>query len=60
MKLEYTLQIKALAQKTIAKVLLTQPVYKFKGDDLKHQLAKSTLESVTAKNKKLLVTLTFF
>lgn len=57
---EFQAKIKSLAQKSVAKLLAKHPVFTFKDDNLKHQLAKSTLESVTIKDKKLVITLNLF
>jgi len=52
-------KISAAIQVVLAKSLLKYPVYKLKDDDVKHQLAKSTLKSISVGNKKLLITLGF-
>ncbi|MGJ8691292.1 MAG: DUF1439 domain-containing protein [Thalassotalea sp.] len=57
---QYQMKIKELAQASIAKALLKQPIYKFKDDDMKQKMAKSTLTSVVVKNGKLLVNLSMF
>jgi len=50
-------QIKGLVQKVVSKILAKRPVYRLKDDDLKHKLARSVLQSVTVKDKKLLLEL---
>jgi len=45
------------AQIILSKSLSKYPVYKLKDDDVKHQLAKSTLKSISIENECLLVTL---
>jgi hypothetical protein len=57
---KYQPKIRKLAQITISKILSSRPVYKLKDDNLKHKLAKATLDSVLVENEKLLVTLTVF
>ncbi len=57
---KYQPKIKKLAQITISKVLSSRPFYKLKDDNLKHKLAKATLDSVIVENEKLLVTLSAF
>ena len=57
---QYQKQIKQLAQTTISKALLSQPVYTLKDSDVNEQLAKSTLESVEVKSGKLLVNFSMF
>jgi len=50
-------QIKGLVQVIVSKTLAKRPVYRLKDDNLKHKLAKSVLQSVSVKNKKLLLEL---
>ena len=52
-----TSKIQKLLQLALTKAFSIYPVYKFKDDNLKHKLAKATLESVEVKNEKLLVAL---
>ncbi|NOQ77078.1 MAG: DUF1439 domain-containing protein [Methylococcaceae bacterium] len=54
---KYNQQIKALVQAIGTKVLSSYPVYKLKDDNLKHKLAKAVLQSISVKNKKLLLKL---
>jgi len=54
---KYVPKIKQIAQLIVSEAMSQYPVYKFKDDDVKHQLAKSTLKSVTIENEQLLVTL---
>jgi hypothetical protein len=56
----YMPTIKSIAQRLLSNMLATKPVYKLKGGDLKHDLAKSMLRSVTVENKQLLVELELF
>lgn len=56
----YTATIKEIAQMMVSKILATTPVYKLKGGDLKHDLAKAMLKSVVVENKQLLVELELF
>jgi len=53
-------KIKAITQLAITKAMSVYPVYKFKGDNIKHKLAKAALKSVTVEQEKLLVTLSAF
>lgn len=53
-------KIQQVSQLALTKALSKYPVYKFKDDNLKHKLAKATLESIEVKNEKLLVTLGIF
>jgi len=52
--------IKDLARATLKTILLIEPVYKLKDDDLKQQLAKSLLKSVKVENKKMILELSPF
>jgi len=52
-------KISAAIQVVLAKSLSKYPVYKLKDDDVKHQLAKSSLKSISVGNKTLLITLGF-
>lgn len=52
--------VKAFAQTLLATSLSAYPVFRFQDDNLKHKLAKSTLESVVVENQKLLVKLRVF
>ena len=54
---KYNQQIKALIQQLGAKVLEKQAIYKLKNSDLKQKLAKSVLQSISVKDKKLLLEL---
>ncbi|OMH29139.1 DUF1439 domain-containing protein [Motiliproteus sp. MSK22-1] len=54
---EYQQTIKELAQITLSNALSSYPVYVLDDDNLKHRLAKSSLESITVKDKKLIVKL---
>lgn len=54
---KYNQQIKAVVQAVGAKILEKTPVYRLKDDDLKHKLAKSVLQSIFVKDKKLLLKL---
>lgn len=56
----YLSTIKDIAQLMVGKMLETTPIYKLKGGDLKRDLAKSMLKSVTVENKQLLVELELF
>lgn len=53
-------EIQKLAQSTLATLLATRPLYILDDNDLKQKLAKSTLESVTVENGKLVVSLRVF
>lgn len=57
---DYLPTIKEIAQLVASKVLSSTPIYKLKGGDLKRDLAKSMLKSVTVKNRQLLVELELF
>lgn len=50
-------QVKAIVQLIARTILQTQPVYKLKDDNIKHKLAKSMLQSISIKEKKLLLEL---
>lgn len=50
-------QIKGLVQKVVSKILAKHPVYRLKDDNLKHKLTKSVLQSVSVKDKQLLLEL---
>ena len=54
---QYSTDIKQLTQLAVSHALSTHPVYKLKDDDLRQKYIKSTLESVTVDQGKLLVTL---
>lgn len=56
----YVAAIKEIAQLIADKMLATMPVYKLKGGDLKHDMAKAMLKSVVVENKQLLVELELF
>lgn len=56
----YIPAIKDIVQIMVSKVLAKNPIYKLKGGDLKRDLAKSMLKSVTVENKQLLVELELF
>lgn len=56
----YTETIKEIAQLIVSKTLASKPVYKLKGGDLKHDLAKTMLKSVMVENRQLLVELELF
>ena len=56
----YQGQVKALAQSLLAEVLSQQPIYKFKDNDIRHQMAKASLKSVTVANEKLSIELDVF
>ncbi|MDH3327574.1 MAG: DUF1439 domain-containing protein [Gammaproteobacteria bacterium] len=47
---KYNPNVVKVVDVSVKKVLAKTPVYKFKDDDLKHKLAKSTLKSVNIKN----------
>ncbi len=53
-------QIKKIAQGALAKSLSRYPVYKFKDDNMKQQLAKTMLKSMQIKDQILVVTLGLF
>jgi hypothetical protein len=57
---KYHPKIKKIAQAIVSKFLSSRPVYKLRDDNLKHKLAKATLDSVLVQNEKLLVTLSVF
>ncbi|VAW63570.1 hypothetical protein MNBD_GAMMA10-3300 [hydrothermal vent metagenome] len=57
---KYIPKIKGIAQSIVSKILAARPVYKFKDDNLKHKLAKSTLKSVKVEKNTLLVELSAF
>ncbi|MFK5951041.1 MAG: DUF1439 domain-containing protein [Methylococcales bacterium] len=50
-------QIQLFLQKTAVPVLSALPVFSFKDDNIKHQIAKSTLKSILIKGKTLFVEL---
>ncbi len=50
-------QIKAWVQTVASKVLEKHSVYRLKDDNLKHKLAKAVLQSISVKDKKLLLKL---
>lgn len=50
-------QIRTLVQAVGGKLLEKKPIYRLKDDDLKHKLAKSMLQSIAIKDKKLLLKL---
>lgn len=52
--------IQKLAQSTISTLLASRPIYILNDNDLKQKLAKSTLESVTVTQGKLVVSLSVF
>lgn len=56
---KYMPKIKSMSQQMVTKVLAKKPVYKLKDDNLKHQLAKSLLQSITVKDKTLYLVLGF-
>ena len=54
----YQPQIKQVTQIALSNAMQAFPVYTLKDDNVKHKLAKSTLDSVKVKNGKLAVTFT--
>lgn len=52
--------LKNIVQLVITKLLSSTPIYKLKGGDLKHDLTKTMIKSVTVENKQLLVELELF
>jgi len=50
-------QIKGLVQSVTSKILSKRAVYRLKDDNLKHKLAKAVLQSVSVKDKRLLLEL---
>lgn len=50
-------KVQNIAQVTLANVMAVYPVYQFKDDNLKHNLAKAVLKSLEVKNETLLLTL---
>lgn len=54
---KYTSQLKSIVQWVASKILATRAVYQLKDNTLKHKLAKSMLQSVLVKNKKVLLKL---
>lgn len=56
---KYMPKIKSMSQQMVTKVLAKKPIYKLKDDNLKHQLAKSLLQSITVKDKTLYLVLGF-
>ena len=53
-------KIQSIAQTALSKAMAVYPVYKFKDNKLKHQLAKAALKSLKVKNEKLIITLGMF
>ena len=49
--------VKSIVQFIAQKILAKLPVYRLKDENLKHKLAKSMLQSITVKDKKLLLKL---
>ena len=49
--------VKSIVQFIAHKILAKFPVYRLKDENLKHKLAKSMLQSITVKDKKLLLEL---
>ncbi len=54
---KHIVQIKPLIQTIAGKLLEKQPVYRLKQDNLKHKFARAVLQSVSVKDKKLLLEL---
>lgn len=54
---KYAVTIRTFAQPVIKKVLAKYPVYTLKDDNLKQKLAKALLQSVSVKDKNLLLEL---
>lgn len=50
-------KVKEITQLLLTSVFEKQPVYQLKDDDIKHQLAKSILQTVEIKNQSLQITL---
>ncbi|NOX43996.1 MAG: DUF1439 domain-containing protein [Gammaproteobacteria bacterium] len=57
---KYQSTIKDLAQKVVVNVMSTRSVYKLRDDNVKHKLAKSTLNSISVSNQKLIVEFNLF
>lgn len=57
---KYSPKIKQLTQTAVSKAMSVYSVYKLKDDNLKHKLAKATLESISVDGGKLLVVLSAF
>ncbi len=57
---KYIPKVKKIAEKLARKILKKKPVYKLKDDTLKQKLAKSLLQSVSVKDKVLLLELSVF
>ncbi len=57
---ESLLKIKKLVESLARKYLARKPVYKFKDDNLKHNLAKAALKSIVVENEILFVELGLF
>jgi hypothetical protein len=57
---EMTEMVMKLAKKALVKATAKRPVYRFKDDKLKDQMAKAVLESIAVENERLKVTLKLF
>lgn len=57
---KFSSKIQKISQLALSKALSRYPVYKFKDDNMKQQLAKAVLESITVENERLLITLSVF
>lgn len=54
---KYVPHVKAIVQLVSSKMLEKRPVYRLKDNNLKHKFAKAMLQSVSVKDKKLLLEL---
>jgi hypothetical protein len=53
-------KIKKVLQSVASQFLAKKPVFRFKDNNLKHNLAKSTLKSITVDNENLIIELGLF